>query len=620
MDIAGPDSVFTVEFASFGRALEAYHEGLRHGLVTVPARRKVEVGEELAVQLHLAFADLALFARGRVVHVSGLATIVKLDEVPEELHDILAQAPPEFGRVSADVQIDEEDDDALPGPPQEPGGTVRAKPVEPRVGATTDKQLPRLANGSGEDVLPVGAEATMPSHVLEASAVRRPSALEGAETKKDHREQRAEASGGAPDEPDGFPLPGERDVFLPAVVLFDTELAKQDLAGILLRILKQNLTGVLLLDLPEERYWMYTVAGRPVHYLRRPERTEETLDHLVVERKLLDGSVLDRCRWLARASDRPLLSVIMRLGLLEQAALDECRQILVTRITQRLLREQSPGRARFFHMEELGPLFRTTPADVADALFQRALGRFGDLNPSGAGVLVERHAGQRVVLTELGQEVAGRLTLGDGQRLVVDTHLPSGPTLGDVAAAGVLDDLELVKLVLGLQEMGAVELVAAERTERGREKAEQFLRECHKKLGDDLFAFLGCHWTDDATELRAAFNLYLERMDHPFMGALRTPEAKDVKKQVRAKLRQAEKVLFDRASRIEYRRGLISPREHRMASEFFLRKGETALVQGQGPEAERSFLKVLELDIGGPGTDERTRRAEDALRALRNKG
>jgi hypothetical protein len=362
---------------------------------------------------------------------------------------------------------------------------------------------------------------------------------------------------------------------------------------------------------------MYTVLGRPVHYIRRPERAEEVLEQVVLDRRLLDASVLDRCRWLARASDRPLLSVIMRLGLLEQDALDECRQILVTNITRRLLADAAPGHARFFLMEELGPLFRTTPADVADALFQRALGRFADLNSSGAGVLVERHAGQRVQLTELGQEVAGRLGLSDAQRLVVDTHLPSGPTVGDLAASGVLEDLDLVKLVLGLQEMGVVELVAAERTERGREKAVQFLRECHKKLGEDLFTFLGCHWTDDATDLRNAFNLYLERMEHPFMGGLQDPESKEAKKEVRTKLRQAEKVLFDRDPRIEYRRGLISAREHRMAAEFFLRKGETAMVQGQSGDAERAFLKVLELDPGGPGSDDRGGRAEDALRAIR---
>jgi hypothetical protein len=247
LDIAGPDSVFTVEFASFGRALEAYHEGLRHGLVTVPMRRKVQVGEELAVQLYLAFADLALFAQGRVVHVSGLATIVKLDEVPEELHEILAQPVPEFGRVSADVQIEEDWADEDGG-----GETVLTPAIQAEPGATTDKEIPVVPDfGGSESILPMGAEATMPSMVNEHAHHRRPSALESAETKKNlAADERSASPSGGTAEPDGFPLPGEVDVYLPAVVLFDAELARKDLASILLTLLNERRTGVLVLDFP----------------------------------------------------------------------------------------------------------------------------------------------------------------------------------------------------------------------------------------------------------------------------------------------------------------------------------------------------------------------------------
>ncbi len=418
----------------------------------------------------------------------------------------------------------------------------------------------------------------------------------------------------------GMPIPGDPTASLPAVARLVGTAEEAGWAPLLLTIMREELCGVLVVDSPSQRCWIYCQGGSPVHVVRAPARESDALGPILEGRALLDPEITERCRYLAQATGRSYLSVLMRLELLDEAALDELRVELVTRALLEVITEVS-GPFRFFDLPELTGLFHHTPAAVMDALLRWALERNEAITAQQADELRRRHAGEHVFLTALGERLFRHVELRPEESRVLTRMLFDDQTIGEVTAHSRLGDRQLIRVVLALYQIGLVELAAAgPGEERQRLLAERELRSLSGRLRRDHFTLIGAHWTDPPDVLARA----LERTRAIATAVRPRPAERTSLARLRealvAALREAEEALLDADARGAYRRSLVDEAARRLAAQQAFRRGKIAARHGDLDAARRSFSLVIELDPGGAASGDRPARAQRALAALRAGG
>jgi len=634
-----------VRYDSAPQAYQAYREGLRLGVVAIPDPDGPAPGERVEVHLELAFARRSFHVEGEVTERSAAGTVIHLDLLPLGVHELLSVeeldplvVPEEsLGGIKDEDSQSEMTDTVDPDAPEsysedESSGVMLSRDDEGSFADSVDQDSvsstasvdtqERFFSVAGIDA------AGRPWPVADGDADDRDTVDSGSSGGRERKIPAAARMSAEPQRPGkttpppgasvgGMPIPDDATVSLPAVARLEGTVEEAGWPPVLLTIMHDELSGVLVVDSPSQRCWIYCHAGSPVHVVRVPPREGDALEPIIESRALLDSGIAARCRYLAQATGRSFLSVLMRLDLVDENQLQELRTELVTRALLEVVTEVA-GPFRFFDLPELAGLFHHTPAAVMDALLRWALERNEAITPQQAEELRKRHVGEHVFLTTLGKRLYRHVELRPEESRTMTRMLFDDQTIGEVSAHSRLGTRQLIRLVLALFQVGLVELGKVEPgPARERLLAVRNLRSIAVRLGRDHFTLIGAHWTDPPLALEQALDRTREIAVAVPSEDGESPELGRLRDDLIGAMTEAAKILLDGEARRSYRDGLVDEDARRLAAQQLYRRGKIAARQDEISEARRCISMVLELDPGGAASGDRRERAERVLAALR---
>ncbi|MDP7113307.1 MAG: hypothetical protein QGH45_15150, partial [Myxococcota bacterium] len=415
---------------------------------------------------------------------------------------------------------------------------------------------------------------------------------------------------------EGIPLPELEGRSLPSIMRLAGSVGPAGWSPLLFTLVREALTGVLVVDCVAARYWVYFREGFPVHLLRRPAASNNIFEQIATEHRLLEPDVARRCRYLAQVTARPYISVVARLGLLDEYQNRRVRQQAASRELAEML-TQVHGSYRFFAMPEIRSLFHHAPAAMVAALIRGAVASHGELSEDRALDLLRRHGGEYAYATALGRQLREQFGLDkEGQRLLRKLF-DRDMILRAVAQSESGEALPLMRLVLALYDLGLLELGSEKAGEsRDRGLAISTLKALQGRLSMDLFALIGCHWSDDEREIERALKKAREMVTAvpPLEGE--PAEVTTARTEVDLALEKAATCLLSSGPRRAYRDQLVEPRTRRLASAQLAMEGAIFRRLALKPDARARLMMVLELDPGGAGSAERTERVRKQLQRL----
>ncbi len=628
------DEKIRIEWSDPEAAREAYESGLRHGLVTAQVDPPPKQGSTCRVELVLTFADTTFDVEGVVTTSTPETTAIWVPTVPEEVVCFLIE---------------------LGGGGETPETTGPQQPENPRPSKLTFKNSSPSAirrERVHRVVRPPRSEAAEKDRqrrrqMAEASLNEE---LTWDEVKEDEKsedsaagEESAEASfeqtvespppataettfeslpvvdepesslDSLDDEAAGIPVPHRPGLYRPGVVEFSESLETTPMYQVLMRIFAEELTGVAVIDLEDERTWVYFVDGSPVHIVSDPPRDSESVLSMFLQRKALLEPVAEQAQLIADVASESVDSVLLGLKLVDQEQLDEVRAERVRLITMRLLASQE-GRFRFFGLGELGEVAPSVDADIVEILWKQAQSSFSHLPKTrihGHYVGLRR---QYVSLTPMGRKVSPRLPVTGQQRAFVDKLSRPGRQVQRLIKSSDAAQRHAVEMLMTLRLLGVISLSPHPPEDRKQVKLERQLRERFQRMEMDHFGFLGVHWSALPEELSAACE-HAEHEMHEFsvlgnsitnFGSMRDAFTQRID-EIRGLVDAEEK-------RREYRATLVTEDDREMASEAYLKQGETALFRGDANQARDSFRRLMEIE--GYTDSDRVQRARIALMAL----
>ncbi len=558
------DRPYAIELKSTDQAQRVWEGGLRHGVLSLPAGFDASVGERIRVWIGIAGRRQRVLVEGEVSEVSVAGVSVYLDHLPQGLHELFAHAVPYQPPLDEeDFSLDED----------EPSGGELSEGSEPdgRLSASAD-----------------------------ASLAERPRRRVWS-----RRDDRAV---------EGFTLPDGSGRMLQAPPRFAGRMGRKGWSPVLLTILKDHLTGVLVVDAGSQRCWVYCRRGYPVHVVRTPARDEDSFEHHAIQRGYLAPEVAAQCRHLSHVTGRPFMSVVMRLGLLGQAAVDHLREEVVGHALWDALYDLR-GDYQFFSEPELDDLFYDTPAPVVRTLVRWSIEQQADISADSAVGLVERHGRDHVFLTRLGVEVLRHLGLDEFRGQVLHAMVVGDQTLGEVVADLPGREQEIIQLLFGLLTLGLLDTgEPSAGLERERLQAERRLRSFAGRLDLDLFSMVGCHWTDVPTVLAEGVQHALDLVLAVPAAAGEPLDLMPLREQLAEAIVAAEETLLDGEKRAAYRAEMVSERERAQGAAMLLRQGMVVAQMGRADEARARLEMALEVDPGGG--ELRRERIVEALEGL----
>ncbi len=598
------DSELRLVYGSAREAGEAYFSGIRHGLVTADISPPPAEGTDLEITIELTFADEALQVQGTVVHTGPTATVIRLADVPSELHllmgsleDERSAAPSSSPDTISDYQI-----------------TGDHAPEEPDAEQTLVTQVPSDLLEDDEAPEAVSRIPAPPAAIGVADEQRPEAGLEESPISGNAEgriELRIPVGRETLEGRVGIPVPHEPDVLLPGVARFRTDFTEVSPSSAFLRIHVERLTGVGVILVEDGRYWLYVLDGSPVHYLREPPLVESSTATLLMRNGLLPDAVLDQVKILATLTARPLTSVVMRLGLVTEAQMIKVRREQARLTTADLLRCVD-GSLRFYEFPEVRDVFSSTAVNVVELLWQSASEAFAGVDAEEARELIEALDGRMVSLTEVGKRVLHELPLEGNPREFLNRLTRPTRQVGKLLKRAKISAPVAVRLLLSLDRMGVISMAGGD----GESSLERHLRTRFARLEQDHFDLLDLHWSALPEEIRSACDA-LER-------DLREFDRSGGEFEHYAELRTA---LLRRTTDIRalseeedelaaYVAGLAEEDERDTAAEIFLKQAEMALFRKDAQQARTAFRRVLAVDPGLPTGVTRRDRAEQALASL----
>jgi len=394
-------------------------------------------------------------------------------------------------------------------------------------------------------------------------------------------------------------------------------LAKTSMREVFMGLLHRRATGLLVVDGFRERYWGYFVSGKPIRYAREPASRSESIEYQASRQRLLKPAELERARYAAGLAGLQLDDALIRLGMLNRNQVDALTNESSKLITERLLGVNF-GHFRFFDLPEIKQLFSGAPVDITMVLWKRSRSRYNNLNEKKVREIVDQYYKHHLVLTEEGRQLSEPLieTLAGQEQRWMRRYLRGSWQLAELLGRLEMPTRNLVELVLALQDLGVVELNESE-GERWREaRAERFIIDRMDYMEKDHFHFVEAHWSCLQPELIRACEKVKRTVEDPMMDHLEIEQLSEMRQQIRDKLAEVRDLFSDTVRRREYRAELIEESKRKMAGELFHKQGEMELFKGDIPKARECFERVLELDPGGSGSNERIARAKRVIRDL----
>jgi hypothetical protein len=620
-----------IEWRDPDSAKEAYESGLRHGLVTAHVDPPPRQGSTVRVELHLTFADTCFDVEGVVTTSTPETTAIWVPTVPDEVVAFLI----ELGGVEAPNLPSRDEEERSEYTAEASIHTpIRAERVHrvvraPRSRASEQDRARRkqMAEASLDssltwDQVEAAAEE---SEDLETTEPAAETTLESpAETSHESLVEAPDESMLSMDLPApgrlseddaaaGIPVPHRPGQYRPGIVEFSEDLEATPMHQVFLRLFADEMTGVAVIDLDDERSWAYVLEGKPVHFVTDPPRESESIPSLLLQSKVLLEPVADHAAQLSDVTAQPVEAVLSQLGLADDEQLAEVRRERARLVTMRLLASQE-GRIRFYSVGGLHEVLPRIEADIIETVWNQARSGFSHLPQSrihGHYVGLRR---QYVSLTPAGRKVASRLPITGQQRAFVDKLRRPGRQVQRLIRGSDAAERKTVELLMTLRLLGVVSLSPHGPEDRKQVELERQLRERFQRMELDHFGFLGLHWSALPEELSDAC-VSAEREMHEFsvlgdsitnFGAM-----KDAFSQ---RIDEIRGLVDGEDRRREYRATLISGDDLSMASETYLKTGETALFRGDAHQARDSFRRLMEIE--GSEETERVQRARLALMAL----
>jgi len=543
--------------------------------MSLPKNVTAEVGERVEVRMLMLFAHRKFVLHGEVVDLEGGPLAIVLDFLPQDLHMMVQE-----------LAGDEE-------------------PLSSEHGNTSESlEAFEISTDSADDLL---AGETLSDD--ESSVNAAPPQFDPAHSRRVWNRSQDRAI-------EGFTLPDGSGRVLPAPPRFTGVMGRKGWSPVLLHVLREHLTGVLVVDGGQVQCWVYCRKGYPVHVVRTPARSEDSFEHHAIRHDLLAPEVAAQCRHMAQITGRSFMSVVMRLGLLDEPSVVRLREEVVTHALRDALTEVR-GEYDFFAEPELEYLFRDTPAPVVRTLVRWAIEQQGGITEESALELVARHGADHVYLTALGLETLQHMGLSEFQARVLHNMAVADQTLAQVVFDEEGRERAVIQLLFGLLTLGMVD--SGEPTigpARDRLSAERRLRAFAGRIGLDFFSFLGCHWTDVPDDLERGIDEVQQILaDAP--PAVDEPDDLDAQRvRLDELLAAARETLADPVERRRYRRRLITEREAQQGASVLFRQGAVAQQMGRIGEARARFQMALEVDPGGSDAERRTDKIHRALAGL----
>lgn len=638
------DETIRIEWSDPESAREAYESGLRHGLVTTRVDPPPRQGSTCRVELVLSFADTTFDVEGVVTTSTPETTAIWVPSVPEEVVCFLIElgggeaaeeaspkappkAPPtaEVARParlsfknSTPSAIRSERVHRVVRPPPSRAAEKDRDRRRQMAEASLDRELTwDQVKQADEPEIPAAEEESVESSFEQTLELPPPTSTETTFESLPVVDEPRHSMDSLDDEAAGIPVPHRPGLYRPGVVEFSESLDNTPMYQVLMRLFAEELTGVAVIDLEDERTWVHIVAGSPVHIISDPPRESESVLSMFLQRKILLEPVADHVQLIADVAARSVESVLLGLKLVDADQLDEVRAERVRLITMRLLASQE-GRFRFFSLAEIGEVVPTVDADIVDTLWKQAQSSFSHLPETriqGHYVGLRR---QYVALTPMGRKVTPRLPVTGQQRAFVDKLRRPGRQVQRLIKSSAAAKRHAVEMLMTLRLLGVISLSPHPPEDRKQVKLERQLRERFQRMEADHFGFLGVHWSALPEEMSAACES-AEREMHEFsvlgnsitnFGVMRDAFTQ--------RIDEIRGLVDEEDRRREYRATLVAEDDRGMAAEAYLKQGETALFRGDANQARDSFRRLMEIE--GDTDGDRVQRARIALMAMKQGG
>jgi hypothetical protein len=547
---------------------EAYFSGLRHGLATADVKPQPTEGDEVQVVVDLRYANEILRMSGVVVHSSPVATVIRLADVPSELHLLMGaveeQRPDEGPSASTTLSDFHLSDDT--------------QPLDDDAEATVVTQVPADLH----DPEPVAPPAPVGRETLEGRI--------------------------------GIPVPYDPSLLVPGVARFRGDFAEVSPSSLFLRIHAERLTGVGVILVDDGRYWLYVLDGSPVHYLREPPREETSTAALLLSQGLVPPDVMDHVELLSALTARPLVSLVTRLGLVSDAQMTGVRREQA-RLTTADLLGRTDGSLRFYEFPEVRDVFREAAVNVVDMLWHDASESVGRLGPEEAEEQLAAIEGRHVALSDLGKRVLHELPLKGQQREFLNQLTRPTRQVSKLMKRARISTPMAMHVLLCLEQMGVVAIAGG--SESGPESpVERSLRARFGQLDGDPFTLLDLHWSALPEELRAACeDMERELREYGKLGA-HISNYDDLRSRLKARIQEIRQLGEDEEALAAAVAEVADPADRTAAAVLFARQGEMARFRDDPDQARLCFRRVLATDPGETEGKARRERARDVLERL----
>ena len=699
------EAEYRVVFEDGESAIEAYQSGLQHGLVSTPIQPVPEKDTPCHVWIELAFLGRTFRAKGAVVHPSDVATVIWLQEVPDELRrlildlesaptshrarprkkaELLSEEEQQLGLDGASVVVPKaapvstslrdrlakakkvtwDEDNPAPGvvPPEKtaPQTTAPAeaapkkaapKKVAPKKAApkkaapkkaAPKKAAPRKAAAptplsSVRQPTPPAQRAaparpptppvqkavptrspTPPAQkaapARKAPSRTRPPSAEKAESPAARRVHRTPT----PDDQSqryGFPLPNGPERQVPAVVRLQGDFATSNPWDMMLRLRASKFTGVGVIRTGGTKYWMYVMEGEPVEYRRDPPLHAMSIEALLVRRELLPTAVLGEVRLLADVTGRSLVSIVMRMGLVTEAALDGLRREQVAAVTKRLL-DVDEGDYQFFEFPNIAGVYRDRPTHLLKTLWQHAKSSVQEAGTSRRRAWSDTFRRHHVMTTDAGDRLRSELPLNEQERKLVERSRRPGRPVPRLLKHTRMDGQSALDALLALERMGVLTLCSTDVEEEGDSELEKRVRQRFGKLHKDHFQFLELHWSALPEELRERCDQVERELVAFDKAAALITNFGQVREKVKGRLDGIRKLADAPIERKKYRKNLVGEAKLTMTAEQMVQQGEMALFREDPDAAKECFRRAEEVEPGGAGSYKRVARVREVLDRL----
>jgi len=597
-----------IEFSirSHDKAVRMYRAGLKHRILTLPVRGSLGVGDEIIVILSLPFAGERFELTATVKHCSSSSTILQLGSLPERLVELISRAPTDDEPEEPTIDADSTDGEAPP--PESPA----EEPPSPEPSA----EEPDVEDAGAEE-----AARPAPSSRFRLSRPgRKGDSSEISEVPGTTTQQVKIGATGARGK-GGIPVPGGGGRTIGGELLQEGEIEEKGMRGVFLDQLRRGATGVLVVEGYRERYWALVVDGRPVRYRREPPSRSDTLDYQASRARLVQPDELNAARQLAELTGMEMRVVLQRLELLAEEQVETLESRNAQQVTERLL-GVNYGTYKFYGMPLVSRVLSEGPVDVMRILWSQARQKYADLSDKQIASRIDEYHKHHVVVTDEGAALIGELRLDMREQGFVDRYLRGGWQLAELLGRLDLTNRSVMETLLTLQDLDIVVLSEREGPNWKLARAERFLIDRLDYLGKDHFAFVDAHWSSLDRELASACDRVARNLDDPLLDELPLERIGQMRQEIRDKLVEVRGIFADRDRRQAYRATLIERGKLAMASSLFAKKGEMALFKREATVARDCFLRVIEVDPGGPGTEHvgRARRVlEDISRGVLTK-